>query len=64
MAKRIKDITHEEFTEALAELVSEMGGLEILQVPGCYEALSEHLNNDVIAKCLEEPPDADEEQDP
>ena len=62
MAKRIKDITHEEFTEALAEIVSEMDGSEILQVPGCYEALSEHLNNEVIEKCLEEP-DASEDQD-
>lgn len=37
----------------LEELVEDMGSGELLMVPGVYEALSEHLNNDIIDKLAE-----------
>ena len=41
-------VTTEMFDRKLAELVGEMSGEEIVAVPGAYEVLSEHLNNDVL----------------
>lgn len=38
----------QEFDEILADIVAEMGAIELLRVPGIYEILSEHLNNAVL----------------
>jgi hypothetical protein len=56
MAKRkIKptDVTHDEFVFALTEIVDEMSADELLAIPGIYEALSEHLNNEAIKRAVE-----------
>ncbi len=47
------DVTHDEFVFALTELVEEMSADEILAVPGIYEVLSEHLNNEAIKRAVE-----------
>lgn len=39
-------VTHEMFDEKLAELVRQES--DILSIPGVYEILSEHFNNDVL----------------
>ena len=41
-------VTSEMFDAKLAELLSEMSGAEILQIPGVYEVVSEELNNDAL----------------
>jgi hypothetical protein len=46
-------ITTELFDKKLAELLDKMSGYELLAIPGLYEVVSEHLNNDVL-KALEE----------
>lgn len=47
------DVTHDEFVFALTAIVGEMSADEILAVPGIYEALSEHLNNETIKRAVE-----------
>ena len=46
--KRYSWVTTEMFDAKLAELLDEMSGGGILQIPGVYEVVSEHLNNDVL----------------
>lgn len=41
-------VTTEEFDAALEELLAEQSGAALLAVPGVYEVVSEHFNNDVI----------------
>jgi hypothetical protein len=41
-------ITNEEFDEALSKLLDESPASHLLSVPGVYEILSEHFNNDVL----------------
>ena len=41
-------ITHDEFTHALAILLDEMTGEQMLAIPGIYEVVSEELNNDAL----------------
>lgn len=40
----------EEFDEALAEIIDESPASHLLTVPGVYEVLSEHFNNDVLER--------------
>lgn len=42
------EITNEQFDSKLAELLDEQPASVLLSVPGVYEILSEHFNNDVI----------------
>lgn len=44
---------NEEFDEALAEIIDESPASHLLSVPGVYEVLAEHFNNDVLAKIEE-----------
>lgn len=46
-------VTTEMFDEALQELLSKETGSDLLSIPGVYEVLSEHFNNEVLEK-LEE----------
>lgn len=41
-------ITDEAFDNELARLAGRMSGAQLLSVPGVYEALSEHFNNEVL----------------
>jgi hypothetical protein len=41
-------MTHDEFVEMVEELLGEMSPGEILQIPGAWEPISEHLNNDAL----------------
>ena len=43
------DVSQEEFDEKLAELMDKKPASALLSVPGVYEAVSEHFNNDVLA---------------
>jgi hypothetical protein len=45
---KANNVTHEEFVEALEELIDGMTGGAILQIPGAYEVFSEALNNEAI----------------
>lgn len=48
---RTHDIPHDQFEEILVDLLDEEPDFaSILAIPGVYEAVSEHYNNDVIAK--------------
>lgn len=42
-------MTHEEFTEILEDLVHENSGT-LLLIPGVYEVLSEHFNNEILER--------------
>ena len=48
-----KQVTQEEFDAALVALLEEMSAEEIIAIPGVYEAVSEALNNDAIARAIE-----------
>lgn len=43
-------ITQEQFNEALGSILSDMNGEQLLSIPGIYEVLSEHFNNDALAE--------------
>jgi hypothetical protein len=47
-------ITQEQFDDALASILDESPASHLLSVPGVYEAVSEHFNNDVLARVAEE----------
>uniref|UniRef100_A0A6M3JXJ9 Uncharacterized protein n=1 Tax=viral metagenome TaxID=1070528 RepID=A0A6M3JXJ9_9ZZZZ len=47
-------MTNEDFDRILAEIMNESPASHLLTVPGVYEAVSEHFNNDVLAKWDEE----------
>ena len=57
LAKRdenyFKHITTDEFDEELTDMLSKMTASELLSVPGIYEILAEHFNNDVIDRINE-----------
>ena len=40
----------EAFDEALAEIIDDSPASHLLSIPGIYEILSEHFNNDVLAR--------------
>jgi hypothetical protein len=42
------EITDEEFDKILVQVVQESAPITLLRVPGVYEALSEHFNNEVL----------------
>lgn len=49
----VEDITHEEFDTELYELVLERysdNPTWLMEIPGVYELVAEHLNNDVIER--------------
>ena len=45
-------ITTAEFDHALSDILDEMSGEQILAVPGVYEAVSEHFNNETLDLAL------------
>jgi len=44
------EITSEEFHRILVEIVQETDPITLLRVPGVYEALAEHFNNEVLER--------------
>jgi hypothetical protein len=59
-------MSNDDFREHLLEIMEEQGMEAVLMVPGVYEAVSEHFNNDVLERWEERNPDevgADEETD-
>lgn len=51
--KRAAPVTTEEFDAALLQLLAECNHEELISIPGVYEVLSEHFNNDAIKRALE-----------
>jgi len=41
-------MTDEDFMRILGNIMQEEGGRSILAIPGVYEAVSEHFNNEVL----------------
>lgn len=41
-------MTQDEFDRILAEIMNEQPAANLLTIPGVYEAVSEHFNNDVL----------------
>jgi hypothetical protein len=50
--KALEEITGEEMYSAIADLVSGMPADELLSIPGVWEVLSEHFNNEAIEAIL------------
>ena len=48
MSKMSKPITDEEFDNTLLEILSKYTADQMIDIPGIYEILSEHYNNEVI----------------
>ena len=48
MPNKYSHITSEMFTEELERLVSQMTTGELMSLPGFYEIVSEHFNNDIL----------------
>ena len=44
----MNDITQEQFDNELMKILSEYNGRQLLLIPGIYEIVSEHFNNDVL----------------
>ena len=44
----MNDITQEQFDNELMKILSEYNGKQLLLIPGIYEIVSEHFNNDVL----------------
>jgi hypothetical protein len=42
------DLTSDKFDEILAEIINEQPAASLLDIPGVYEAVSEHFNNEVL----------------
>jgi hypothetical protein len=47
-------ITTEKFDELLAEILDEGKASALLTIPGVYEVLSEHFNNEVLKRWASE----------
>ena len=47
-------VTQEMFNNKLAEILDQTDGDALLMIPGLYEVVSEHFNNDVIEALEEE----------
>jgi len=43
------NMTQEEYDKILEELMDESPGSCLLPIPGVYEAVSEHFNNDILS---------------
>lgn len=50
-------MTNDEFRDILADVVVDTEAATLLDIPGIYEVLSEHFNNDVLDKWAEDNPD-------
>jgi hypothetical protein len=48
------DVTQEEFDKALEAILDDASGSELLAIPGLYEVVSEHFNNEAIDLAREE----------
>lgn len=53
MKNRYSTITDEEFDGVLLDMAKENID-EVLRLPGVYEIISEHFNNEVLDRCLDE----------
>jgi len=62
MKDRYAKMTDDDFDRILAQILDEMTGEQLLQVPGAYEAFSEHFNNEVLEKWEEAHPEEDEDE--
>lgn len=58
--KKYDKITDEMFDAMLVKILDETTGTELLSIPGVYEAVSEHYNNEILDKCLLELEEDDE----
>ena len=47
-------MTQEDFNRILGDIMQEAGGRAILTIPGVYEVVSEHFNNDVLDRWEQE----------
>jgi hypothetical protein len=56
----LKKLTQEEFDALLEEIVSEEGH-NLLSVPGVYEIVAEHFNNEVLRKWEDSQEDEEDE---
>lgn len=50
MTQKPREITSEEFDRILVEIIRETDPVTLLRVPGVYEALAEHFNNEVLER--------------
>jgi calcineurin-like phosphoesterase family protein len=50
-------MTNEEFDAILGELLRKMTGEQLMDVPGVYDIVSEHFNNEVLDKWAERNPE-------
>lgn len=51
------NVKQEDFDRVLSELLDEQPASHLLTVPGIYEVVSEHFNNDVLRRIKEEQED-------
>lgn len=59
-------VTHEMFVEELKEILAGQTALELLDIPGIWEILAEHYNNEVLTNLQrhrEEAEDNDKEEE-
>jgi hypothetical protein len=54
------DVTQEEFDKALEVILDDASGSELLAIPGLYEVVSEHFNNEAIELAREEKEENDD----
>ena len=45
---KAREVSNDDFAEALKEIVAKASASELLNIPGIYEILSEHYNNLVL----------------
>lgn len=62
MPKKYDWITDEMFDRHLTDLMGAFTADKLLQIPGVYEACSEHFNNEVIEACEAEREDEEESE--
>jgi hypothetical protein len=55
------DISQERFDQLLAEIMDESVASALLSIPGVYEAVSEHFNNDVLDRYEQEKTNDDDD---
>lgn len=59
---RPNQVSTEQFDCKLSEILDEMTGEQIMMIPGVYEVVSEHFNNEVLdAVCADHEEDGDNE---
>lgn len=49
-----KEMTQEEFDNGLMNILGEMKASQLISIPGIYEILAEHFNNEIIDKWEED----------